>query len=408
MTRRDRLGIGCVAALFVIAAPAVAADYRVSGYADFRLVYPSDTEGFIVGGLGKTRWGSNAQASLRPELGAIVLRGDAVPAPSLHAVIEMRYDPQQKTALDILDAFARYRPVSETRWRWSVKGGAFFPPISLENPDVGWASPWTLTPSAINSWVGDELRIIGSEADLEWRGDVDHLNLAGALFAWNQPAGVAIADRGWVFDDHPLGLLDHIRLPDAVAAARAPAGQDYSALYTDEFHQVDGSPGWYATASWDRPDYGRLTGLYYDNNADPSARNVAAAWHTRFWSGGAQTQIGEVTLMAQGMTGMTAIRPPGIGLIVTDFRAAYLLIGWQHGRWRYAMRGDAFSTSNARSGGEHGHAVTFAVTWRPFHALRLTSEIMQIDSWRPQRMLDDNGPPRVGETQLQLAAKISF
>ena len=46
---------------------------------------------------------------------------------------------------------------------WSVKTGAFFPTISLENDDLGWTSPYTLTPSAINSWIGEELRTIGSE-----------------------------------------------------------------------------------------------------------------------------------------------------------------------------------------------------------------------------------------------------
>lgn len=404
-----RLLVAGLPALAVIVLPAAAADYKISGYADFRLVYPSDTDGFLVGGLGKTRWATDHQARLRPELGTLALRADASPMPALHTVVELRYDTQQKTALDILDAFARYRPVSVTRWRWSLKAGAFFPPISLENTDIGWASPWTLTPSAINSWVGDELRIIGSEAAVEWRGDVDHLSLAGALFAWNQPAGVVMADRGWAFDDHPIGLLDHVRLPDAVAAARAPPGQPYSALYDEEFHQVDGSPGWYLTASWDRPDYGRLTALYYDNNADPAARdNNVAAWRTKFWSVGAQTQIRNLTLIAQGMTGSTAIQPPGIATITTDFTAAFVLLGWQRGNWRYALRGDAFLTSNSRSGGEHGHAVTAAISWKPYRWLRLTSELMQIDSWRPQRMLDDNGPPRVGETQLQLAAKLSF
>ena len=49
------------------------------------------------------------------------------------------------------------------RVSWSVKAGAFFPTISLENDDLGWTSPYTLTPSAINSWIGEELRTIGSE-----------------------------------------------------------------------------------------------------------------------------------------------------------------------------------------------------------------------------------------------------
>src|SRR5258705_9405197 len=60
-----------------------------------------------------------------------------------------------------------YRPVSTSAFRWSIKAGAFFPPISLENTEIGWTSPWTLTPSAINAWVGEELRTIGLEGRSE-------------------------------------------------------------------------------------------------------------------------------------------------------------------------------------------------------------------------------------------------
>ncbi len=55
-----------------------------------------------------------------------------------------------------------------------MKSGAFFPTISLENDDLGWASPYTLTPSAINSWIGDELRSIGSEATMRWKKRLWH------------------------------------------------------------------------------------------------------------------------------------------------------------------------------------------------------------------------------------------
>ena len=44
------------------------------------------------------------------------------------------------------------------------------------------ASPWTLTPSAINSWVGDELRALGGEATLDWKTVAGALSLTGALF----------------------------------------------------------------------------------------------------------------------------------------------------------------------------------------------------------------------------------
>jgi hypothetical protein len=33
--------------------------------------------------------------------------------------------------------------------------------MSLENRAGGWKTPYTITPSAISSWVGEELRTIG-------------------------------------------------------------------------------------------------------------------------------------------------------------------------------------------------------------------------------------------------------
>ena len=72
----------------------------------------------------------------------------------------------QRSGVDALEAYARYSPQTSGDWQWSVKAGAFFPPISLENTEVGWTSPWTLTPSAINSWVGEEVKVVGGEATL--------------------------------------------------------------------------------------------------------------------------------------------------------------------------------------------------------------------------------------------------
>ena len=66
-----------------------------------------------------------------------------------------------RSGVDALETYLRYDDAGAHDLSWSVKAGAFFPTISLENDDIGWASPYTLTPSAINSWIGDEMRTIG-------------------------------------------------------------------------------------------------------------------------------------------------------------------------------------------------------------------------------------------------------
>jgi hypothetical protein len=390
-----------------------AQDLRMDGLVDFRVFHPSDQQSNLDGGLGKTERGSGDRpVAAGVALEALTLRGVAGLTPDFRLIGELRSDPRQKTAVDILDAYAVWRPVSTTRWRWTVKGGAFFAPVSLENENIGWTSPWTLTPSAINSWAGDELRTLGTEGMLEWRGDVDHIEATAAVFGWNQPAGVAIADRGWTFSGSPLGLFDHIRLPADAAESSTGAPPVGSRLYSNEFRQLDGTPGWYAGLAWERPDLGRLQLLRYDNMADPSAHDGEFAWRTKFWSLGYSTDIGEFVVLAQAMTGSTEIVPSPATTSTTDFYAAYVLLGWERLDWRYAVRFDQFGTAERRAdpgirASEHGMALTAAITWTPVKHVRIIAEVLGVDSWRVQRVLDGKNPHAV-ETQTQLAVRVSF
>src|SRR5262249_39821269 len=160
----------------------------------------------------------------------------------LSANVVLRVEDYQKTFVDVMEAYVRYRPVSTNAWRWSIKAGAFFPPISLENTEVGWTRGWTLTPSAITSWGGDELCTVGGEAEIEWRREARTISAEAAAFGYNDPAGVLIAFRGWIFEDHPSTLIDRERLPDALATDFGIRGP----LYANEFAETDGRIGWYA------------------------------------------------------------------------------------------------------------------------------------------------------------------
>jgi hypothetical protein len=90
--------------------------------------------------------------------------------PSAFVFATVRASPDQHAPFDVLEAYGRYQPIATADRLWSIKLGAFFPPISLEIESVGWTSPWTLTPSAINSWVGNELRTIGGDGRMALSG----------------------------------------------------------------------------------------------------------------------------------------------------------------------------------------------------------------------------------------------
>ena len=395
-----------VAGLTLMPCAAWAVDFTVDGYADLRMVVPSNQVSWQDGGLGKLRFGAEdgspdfTFAEAAAELSALI-------TPELIGVASVRIAPKQYTALDLLEGYLRYRPVSTSPFRWSIRGGAFFPPVSLENTEIGWTSPWTLTPSAINSWIGEEVRIIGTEASVEWRSDVRTLSLSAAVFGWNEPAGELLADRGWSVSDAFSGIFDRPRMPDIeskILGRPAP-------LRTEEFVQLDNRPGWYAAANWDEAGLAKLNFIFYDNDADASASNpISFAWRTQFEDAGLSTEFGRVTLLAQAMLGQTLIRPSAFFSNDTHFSAAYLLAGWSiDDNWRLALRGDVFATEAhtpvaAADVRESGNAVTAAVDYLPTQWLRLTLEGIRVDSTRSQRTLAGINPHEV-ENQVQLSAR---
>ncbi|HEY4123038.1 MAG TPA: hypothetical protein VGM36_00405 [Rhizomicrobium sp.] len=380
-----------------------AVDFTLEGYGDLRFVAPSGEVSYLDGGLGKTRYGTG-DGGPNVHVSEIALQARAQITPELSSVIVLRSDPAHGPAVDMLEGYVRYRPVSTNEWRWSVKAGAFFPAISLENTEIGWTSYWTLTPSAINSWIGDELRTIGGEGKAEWRSDARTLSVTGALFGFNDPAGVMIAHRGWTMDDRPTGLFEHSREADVVARG------DPLPVQAQLFAEIDHRVGWYGQASWDETGIGRIDITRYDNRGQDDAQMGGQfAWATDFWSGGLRTGTGAFTLLAQALTGETIVEPRAALEIDTHFKAAYALIGWECDDWRLAARADVFQTrtetpSGPTSASEDGHAYTLAASWLPKEWLRLTGEFLSVDSTRAQRRTAGLAPHQI-DNQFQLAAR---
>src|SRR5579859_2765045 len=371
-------------------------DFDLHGYIQTGLVRtPSDLSP-SDGGYGKLRWGgSGHDPRLEPVIATGLVEGTATLPFDLRALIDVQYYPKQKSPLDLLDASVRWAPPAQGSWRWSGKLGAFFPPFGLENRDIGWSSPWTLTPSALASWVGEELRTIGGEGTIMWQGARDSFALTGAVYGWNDPAGVVLAVRGWDLGSPPLGLFGHIRLPN-----------NPGPNYTPEFKEIDGSPGWYAGLSWQDPTIGRVQVYRYDNEADPRAeRNDVYAWRTRFWEAGYTRGFGPFYVIAEGIKGDTQISPDGDGPFTTDFQTVYLLGGWTREAWRAALRLEQFSTDGFAA--EHGRSLTATLNYQPEDWLRLTAEVSIVDSTSRARAAAGLGP-RAIETEPQLGLQLSF
>jgi hypothetical protein len=379
------------------------------GYLDLRVALPADAPGWTEGGLGKTRFGGGDVVATP----AGALAGAFQLTPELLASAELQWQPDQRRDLDVLDAWVRYRPVSTTAWRWSVRAGLFYPPVSLENDNVGWTSRWSLTPSAINSWVGEELRGTGVEFELEHRALAATWRASVAAFGRNDPAGDLLASRGWALGDLTTGAGGELREPDAYApVARAPLP-----VLFRPFREIDHRIGWHASLERESAGGDLLSLARYDNRGDPQAWERFAgrrvfAWHTRFWSLGGRVHLGDLVLLAQAMDGGTAFEPQPGRYMDTRLSAGYALLGWTRGDWEPALRIDRFRLRQlpgtlAAPLGEHGSALTAALNWRPREGWRISGELLRVDSTRDQRRLEGLAPRQI-ELQTQLSVRYYF
>jgi hypothetical protein len=404
-----RTAVAVAVVTYLLGRPVQAQSVQVDGYVDLRVVAPADETSWLDGGLGKTRFGGDDDAVS----GGAALNVAFQITPSLLASATAQYQPELPKSVDLTEAWVRYRPVSTTPWRWSIQAGAFFPPISLEHDGVAWSTTRTLTPSAINSWVGEELRTIGAEVHVEHRGQHGTFDARAAMFFKNDPAGELLAARGWSMGDIATGIDGSLREPDVYASvAFAPVPMEYR-----PFVEMDDRPGFYGAVGWAPSSQRRFTALYYDNHADLyesvrySGRTVMA-WRTYFWSAGAEQRFGEWVLLGQVMHGSTIFEPVDEFILNTGFNAGYLMLAREYGAWQPALRVDLFQSrqgSGALSSplSEHGNALTLALNWRPHERLRVTGEVLRVDSSRNQRRSEGLDAQQV-DTQVQVGVRVFF
>src|SRR5258706_3956340 len=167
------------------------------------------TNSRLEGGLGKLRYDATEEG-LR--LGYLRLGYRLDVTQTLLVTGEAAaYGDHDVNALDLTELYAEWRPIPSSSWRSRLKVGAFYPEISLENRMRGWRSPYTLSFSAINTWIGEEVRAIGAEYSLDLlgrsQGHAFDLTFNAAAFGWNDTAGTVLASRGWGLHDRQSSLF---------------------------------------------------------------------------------------------------------------------------------------------------------------------------------------------------------
>jgi len=374
---------------------------QLDGLIDLRLVHTDAQPSYLYGGLGTVRFDDDHDG-LRLGRASLALRTRLSETVTATAVVDA-YDDGDINGAGVSEAFVQWRPFPSNSVRWQLKAGAFYLPVSLEHRLLGWSSPYTLSASAVNTWVGEEFRVLGAELEARWlggahgyRGDIA---LVGGVYGWDEGAGAVIAQRGWALTDRPSFVFGEL-------------GQARPGLY----YQFDSHPGAYGGISWRHHERLEVRVLHYDNRADPAASNLDgdAGWNTRFNALGARWEpLDRLTFASQYLDGRTAVGPNGSPYqLLMNLSAWYGLASLEFSRDRVSVRYDRFATRQVSGfygapADEAGHALTAALIHRLTEQWELAAEWLRVESQFPPRAALGI-PVASTDTQIQLALRYRF
>jgi hypothetical protein len=396
-----------VVAFVAAISPAVAqADDDLRGFLEVRGAAGEGEESWLEQGFGKTRFGDGDDFDADG-----LLRGMLIWSPqvtwSVDGFVSLQLDTQMQPAIDIGEAFLTYRGAPSAGWRLEGRAGLFYPPISLEHEGAGWTTTHTLTPSAINSWVGEEVRVVGVEATARRRFDAQEVSATLAVFGFNDGAGTLLAFRGWAMGDVTPGLSGEVALP-----WRSFPYQDHTSIT----YESDNRIGYYAQVRYRPVGNVNLDLLYYDNRGDRiSDVDGQTNWETQFLNFGARVALDDDTrLLAQAMSGRTVwgMQTPIGPWVDVDFHAGYVLLAREFGRHQLAGRVDYFQIDDETfaafdDNAEEGWAATAAYQFEVTEDVSLSVEGLHISSERPAR-IDQGVSPEQNQSLLQTSLKVSF
>jgi len=159
-----RILLASALALLSLNIPVAATEVSVKGVVDMRATYTDSLISYADGGYGKFGLSDGGELSLSQLGGEVVIRWDS--GLSAH-VVANGYANQDYTDVGFTEGYLAYRGLpNASGYRWHSRTGIFYPKISLENNAIAWASKHTLNSSAINTWIGEEVRVLGSELTL--------------------------------------------------------------------------------------------------------------------------------------------------------------------------------------------------------------------------------------------------
>jgi hypothetical protein len=421
LLHRSAVHYGC-ALVVLCPAPAAASDLRlftrdtleVSG--DVRFVGVDGEKGWLDGAFGKLRSGSEGRLRVRPQLG----NADVVWQPqfswALSATVVGSLQGGERSQAGLSQAYLRFRPLrSASGAAFSARAGLMWPPVSLEHAGADWHVADSITPSAINSWIGEEVRPVALEGSVSVPAGDHKFRATAAIFAANDTSGTLLTFRGWALHDRTTLAFNRWPLPPIdgeMGQLQAPFTHPLADLHSGFAHR----PGYYAKLAWQPPVPVRIELFRYDNRASPIDVDdqLEWGWRTTFDNLGLVANLGGgAEFKAQALQGRTRMgyAMEGRHWVDNRFRSAFMLATRPLGRFGIALRADAFDTRNQGSliGDDYDETGWSAMLagkrdWDHFTAL---VELLHVSSRREDR--DDLGiAPRQRQTELQAELRMHW
>jgi hypothetical protein len=413
--------LGCaLAALW--ATPAIAqSETRLFGAdafeltGDVRLVAVNGEKSWVDGGFGKLRSGSDHEWKLEPQLGNVNLIWQPQLGWAVSATVVASLQGGERTEAGLSQAYLTYRPMRGSKLAFSARAGLMFPPASLEHEGADWHVRDSITPSAINSWIGEEVRPVAVEGTLSANFGEHKLRATAAIMAANDTSGTLLTFRGWALHDRTTLAFRRQPLPPLEEYI-----SDYQAGFTHPLLDVHNGfahrPGYYAKIAWQPPAPMRVELFRYDNRADPEDANDDNewGWRTEFDNLGVVADLGSGTqLKAQALQGRTRMgfKMQGRPLVDNRFRSAFVMLVHPFGPFGLAARVEGFDTRNRGSlvddeYDDSGWSAMVAAK-REWGAITGLVELLHVSSRREDR--EELGlAPRQRQTQLQASMRMRW
>lgn len=371
-----------------------AVETSFKGLVDIRayVVDSDNADSYLAGDYGKFRYDHGSGIALGQLAGQLHLDWQNNWSAT---VIANGFANKGNEALGLTEAYFQYKGLpSESGWRLKSKIGIFYPLVSMENVATAWSSPYTLTSSSLNNWVGEEFRSTGVNLSLERLGRFsgsDHsFGAEISLLQDNDPAGAMLTWHGWTIGSRQTLLQERLKLPYFPARRDMLAEQ---AAESDPFLELDDRWGVHVAANWRYKNLAKVHLGYYDNHAEEGVViDGQYTWTTEFSHIGIKLKPAKGwEVIAQYMTGSTyMVSPTGLRVVDTDYDNGFVMLRHQWRQHQVALRAEHFSVDDldmtyGDNNNETGDAISIAYRYQLNRQNFILTEFNLVDSDRPAR-----------------------